>query len=61
VVHLAGGCMALMGTIIIGPRNGRFILGVRSDEVEYGNKTLQYLGLLLGLFVFCVFVVGRVW
>jgi len=53
--------MALMGTIIIGPRNGRFILGVRSDEVEYGNKTLQYLGLLLGLFVFCVFVVGRVW
>lgn len=47
VIHLAGACMALMGTLIIGPRTGRFVVGVRSDEAEYGNKTLQYLGLLL--------------
>ena len=38
--------MALMGTLIIGPRTGRFA-GMRSEEAEYGNKTLQYLGLLL--------------
>ena len=46
-VHLAGACMALMGTTIIGPRTGRWAIGVRSDAVEYGNKTLQYLGTLL--------------
>lgn len=46
VIHLAGGCMALMGTLIIGPRTGRFA-GLRSEEADYGNKTLQYLGVLL--------------
>jgi Amt family ammonium transporter len=47
VVHVAGACMALAGTTIVGPRAGRWAIGVRSDAVEYGNKTLQYLGTLL--------------
>jgi ammonia channel protein AmtB len=48
MIHLAGGSMALMGTIVIGSRTDRFALGSRTEEVEYGNKTLQYLGLLMG-------------
>ena len=48
VIHVAGASMALVGTIMMGSRSGRFAIGVRSDEVEYGNKTLQYLGLLFG-------------
>jgi Amt family ammonium transporter len=46
VVHMVGGLMALIGTIFLGPRSGRFIDG-KAQEMVFQSSTLQTLGTLL--------------
>jgi len=41
-VHLVGGCCALMGAIIIGPRRGRFP-GEAGKKIEFGNTNIPMI------------------